>query len=93
VLRLVGGLHSPGFARQGGGHFRCRLPVTGSGSAQARGPLCSVLIAASRQAGIPGGRVVAWGLAAMRPERWRGIVGFTAGSPSSPRSGGPGGSR
>jgi hypothetical protein len=73
-----------------GGHFRCRLPVTGSVRLQARGRLCFGLIAASRQAGIPAGRVVAWGLAAMRPERWRGIVGVTAGSPSSLRRKGHG---
>ena len=51
----------------------------------ARGRLCFGLVAASGQAGIPAGGGVAWGLAAMRPGRWRGIVGVTAGSPSSRR--------
>jgi len=82
----------PGFGRPGGRPFRCRLPVTGSARHQACGRVCLGLIAASKQAGIPAGRVVEWGLAAMRQDRGRGIVGVTAGSPLRPGAGATGGS-
>jgi len=35
--------------------------------------------------GLAGG--LAWGLPLMRPDRWHGIVGNTAGSSASPRRG------
>jgi len=42
---------------------------------------------------MPASRVAAWGLAAMRQDRGRGIVAVRTGSPSSPRLGATGGSR
>jgi len=44
--------------------------------------------AGSSWLGLAGG--LAWGLAPMRQDRWRGIVGYAAESPASPRTQGPG---
>jgi len=44
--------------------------------------------AGSSWLGLAGG--LAWGLALMRRDRWRGIVGYAAESPASPRAQGPG---
>src|SRR5690349_5728049 len=46
--------------------------------------------AGSSWLGLAGG--LAWGLALMRRDRWRGIVGYAAESSASPRRKGPGGS-